>query len=223
MIGLSTRRNCLPAPLGAFNKHGAQATHFIRVREPLCRNPSDMEPTQEQANEERIDETVGNEIVGNERPVDPDFDASRIAQMLQVRRTQVEKVARLLADGHEPAFIARHRRDLTLGLPEEAVWRIHDLIAKQKAQAGRRSEIIASLTAQGRLNGLLEEAINEAEHPRRLEDIQAPLRPRRRSISAPFRDKGLGNLAEAIWQTRCCRMEHRLNRWCRIWLILKEG
>ena len=43
-----------------------------------------MEPTQEQANEERIDETVGNEIVGNERPVDPDFDASRIAQMLQV-------------------------------------------------------------------------------------------------------------------------------------------
>ena len=41
-----------------------------------------MEPTQEQANEERIDETVGNEIVGNERPVDPDFDASRIAQML---------------------------------------------------------------------------------------------------------------------------------------------
>ena len=158
-----------------------------------------MEPTQEQANEERTDETVGNEIVGNERPVDPDFDASRIAQMLQVRRTQVEKVARLLADGHEPAFIARHRRDLTLGLPEEAVWRIHDLIAKQKAQAGRRREIIASLTAQGKLSGLLEEAINEAEHPRRLEDIQAPLRPRRRSISAPFRDKGLGNLAEAIW------------------------
>ena len=59
MIGLSTRRNCLPAPLGAFNKHGAQTTHFIRVREPLCRNPSDMEPTQEMIDrvvEDRLDD-----------------------------------------------------------------------------------------------------------------------------------------------------------------------
>lgn len=153
-----------------------------------------MEPTPEQANEQ----TPG-EVAGNERPVDTDFDASRIAQMLQVRRTQVEKVARLLADGHEPPFIARHRRDLTLGLPEEAIWRIHDLIAKQKAQAGRRREILASLAAQGRLTPVLEEAVHEADHPRRLEDIQAHLRPRRRSISTPFREKGLNNLAEAIW------------------------
>jgi len=153
-----------------------------------------MEPTPEQANER----THG-EPTGNERPVDTDFDASRIAQMLQVRRTQVEKVARLLAEGHEPPFIARHRRDMTLGLPEEAIWRIHDLKAKQKAQAGRRREIIATLTAQGRLTPALEEAINEADTQRRLEDIQAHLRPRRRSISAPFREKGLNNLAEAVW------------------------
>ncbi|MFM8933265.1 MAG: Tex-like N-terminal domain-containing protein, partial [Gemmataceae bacterium] len=153
-----------------------------------------MEPTPEQANER----THG-EPTGNERPVDTDFDASRIAQMLQVRRTQVEKVARLLAEGHEPPFIARHRRDMTLGLPEEAIWRIHDLTAKQKAQAGRRREIIATLTAQGRLTPALEEAINESDTQRRLEDIQAHLRPRRRSISAPFREKGLNNLAEAVW------------------------
>ena len=153
-----------------------------------------MEPTPEQANER----TPG-EPTGNERPVDADFDASRIAQMLQVRRTQVEKVARLLADGHEPPFIARHRRDMTLGLPEEAIWRIHDLTGKQKAQAGRRREIIGTLTGQGRLTPALEEAIHEADTQRRLEDIQAHLRPRRRSISAPFREKGLNNLAEAIW------------------------
>ena len=153
-----------------------------------------MEPTPEQANER-----IPGEPTGNERPVDADFDASRIAQMLQVRRTQVEKVARLLSEGHEPPFIARHRRDMTLGLPEEAIWRIHDLTAKQKAQAGRRREIIATLAGQGRLTPALEEAVNEADTQRRLEDIQAHLRPRRRSISAPFREKGLNNLAEAIW------------------------
>ena len=150
-----------------------------------------MESTPEQASDERPGETAVAERT--------DFDSSRIAQVLQVRRTQVEKVARLLAEGHEPAFIARHRRDHTLGMPEELIWRIHEMITRQKAQSARKRELLASLASQNRLTPDIEEAIAEAEHPRRLEDIQAPLRPRRRSPSAPFREKGLNNLAEAIW------------------------
>ncbi|MBX7106472.1 MAG: hypothetical protein K1X57_20525, partial [Gemmataceae bacterium] len=126
-------------------------------------------------------------------------DLSRIAQDLQLRKVQVEHVVQLLDAGESIPFIARYRRERTAGLPEAPLRMIADRIAQVRNHHERRKTILKSIEAQGKLTDELKAAIEAADHPRRLEDLYQPFKPKKKSIAAEPREKGLEALAAAIW------------------------
>ena len=126
-------------------------------------------------------------------------DLSRIAQDLQVRKAQVEAVIELLDAGNTVPFITRYRKERTGGLDEVALRRIQDRVTAVRDLASRKQTILRSIANQGRLTDDLVAAVLDAEIPTRLEDLYLPFKPKKRSLATEARERGLGPLADAIW------------------------
>ena len=126
-------------------------------------------------------------------------ELSRIAQDLQIRKVQVESVVALLDEGNTVPFITRYRKERTGGLDEEMIRRVQTRVESLRTLAERKQTILKSIAGQGRLNDDLVAAILAAEHPKRLEDLYLPFKPKKRSLASDARDKGLEALAMAIW------------------------
>lgn len=126
-------------------------------------------------------------------------DFSRIAQDLQIRRVQVESVVALLDEGNTVPFITRYRKERTGGLNEEVIRQIQARAAALRQLAERKATVLKSIEGQGKLTDELREAVLAADTSRRLEDLYLPYKPKKKSLAAAARDKGLGPLAEAIW------------------------
>jgi uncharacterized protein len=129
----------------------------------------------------------------------PTLDLSRIAQDLQIRRTQVESVVHLLDEGNTVPFITRYRKERTGGLNEEFIRRIQSRVQAMRQLLERKQTILKSLEAQGKLTDELRDAITRAETNKRLEDLYLPFKPKKRTLASEARDKGLEPLAMAIW------------------------
>ncbi|MFO0813209.1 MAG: Tex family protein [Gemmatales bacterium] len=127
------------------------------------------------------------------------FDLGRIAQDLQIRKVQVEAVVHLLDEGNTIPFITRYRKERTGGLNEDALRQIQKRVQQQRTLAERKQTILRNLTIQGKLTDELKEAILHCEHPKRLEDLYLPFKPKKKSLAAAAREKGLGELADSIW------------------------
>ncbi|HSQ54387.1 MAG TPA: Tex-like N-terminal domain-containing protein, partial [Gemmata sp.] len=132
-------------------------------------------------------------------PAPQPHDLSRIAQDLQIRKAQVEAVVQLLDDENTVPFITRYRKERTGGLNEDAIRRIQERLGHLRDLAARKQTILRSIAMQGRLNDGLVAAILSAESPKRLEDLYLPFKPKKKSLATEAREKGLGALAEAIW------------------------
>jgi uncharacterized protein len=126
-------------------------------------------------------------------------DLGRIAQDLQIRRVQVENVVTLLDEGHTIPFIARYRRDRSSGLREPILREIAHRVRKQRDFAERKQAILKSIAEQGKLNDELEAELRSTEHPRRLEDLYLPYKPKKRTQAIEARERGLEPLALRIW------------------------
>lgn len=132
-------------------------------------------------------------------PAPQPHDLSRIAQDLQIRKAQVEAVVQLLDEENTVPFITRYRKERTGGLNEEVIRRIQDRVTQLRELATRKQTILRSIAGQGRLTEDLTQAILAAESPKRLEDLYLPFKPKKKSLATEAREKGLGPLAEAIW------------------------
>src|SRR5262245_22198476 len=132
---------------------------------------------------------------------EPDrLDLSRIAQDLQIRKTQVESVVQLLDEGNTIPFITRYRKERTGGLNEEVLRIVQHRVAQLRQLAERRQTILKSIENQGKLTDELRAALLAADTPKRLEDLYLPYKPKKRTLATAARERGLGPLAEAIWQ-----------------------
>ncbi len=127
------------------------------------------------------------------------LDLSRIAQDLQIRKSQVESVVQLLDEGNTIPFITRYRKERTGGLNEEVLRQIQARIAYQRQLADRKQTILKSIEGQGKLTPDLHDAIVAADTSKRLEDLYLPYKPKKRSLASTAREKGLQPLAVAIW------------------------
>src|SRR5947207_8791565 len=127
------------------------------------------------------------------------LDLSRIAQDLQIRKVQVEAVVQLLDEDNTVPFITRYRKERTGGLNEEVIRRIQDRVHNLRGLADRKQTILKSIAYQGRLTDGLTQAILAAESPKRLEDLYLPFKPKKKSLATEARERGLGPLAEAIF------------------------
>lgn len=126
-------------------------------------------------------------------------DLTRIAQDLQIRKSQVEAVLHLLDDNYAPPFIARYRKDQTGGLSEETIRRIQQRVRQLREIAARKQSILRTLARRHRLTEELTQAILQADTLERLEDLFLPFRPKKKSPATEARAKGLEPVAEAIW------------------------
>jgi uncharacterized protein len=127
------------------------------------------------------------------------LDLSRIAQDLQIRKVQVESVVALLNEGNTIPFITRYRKERTGGLDEEVIRQIHSRINHLRQLAERKQTILKSIESQGKLTRELQTAILAAETSKRLEDLYLPYKPKKRTLAAVARERGLEPLAAAIW------------------------
>ena len=126
-------------------------------------------------------------------------DLTRIAQDLQIRKSQVEAVLHLLDDNYAPPFIARYRKDQTGGLSEETIRRIQQRVRQLREIAARKQSILRTLARRHQLTEELTQAILQADTLERLEDLFLPFRPKKKSPATEARAKGLAPVAEAIW------------------------
>jgi uncharacterized protein len=136
-----------------------------------------------------------------QRPGLSPHDFSRIAQDLQIRKVQVEAVAHLLDEGNTIPFITRYRKERTGGLDEEVLRVIQDRLAQARALAERKAFILRTLeaTQKEKLTEELRAAILAADNPKRLEDLYHPFKRKRNTLAETARQRGLENLALAIW------------------------
>jgi hypothetical protein len=128
-------------------------------------------------------------------------ECSRIAQDLQIRKVQVESVVQLLDEGNTVPFITRYRKERTGGLNEEVIRQVQARMQFLRQLHDRKQTILRTIDAQGKLTDALQTAIQKADTTKRLEDLYLPYKPKKRSLAAAAREKGLEPLALAIWHS----------------------
>lgn len=127
-----------------------------------------------------------------------DFD--RVAQELQLNRTQVEAATALLDEGNTIPFVTRYRKERTGHLDEEQLRAIQQRVAALRQLRERALTITRLIESQGKLTPELRRAIENADSPKRLEDLYLPFRPKKRSRASMARERGLEPLADQVWQ-----------------------
>ncbi len=129
------------------------------------------------------------------------LDLSRIAQDLQIRKVQVEAVVQLLDEANTIPFITRYRKERTGGLDEQVLRIIQDRVAQLRHLADRKQTILKTIESQDKLTDELRAAILAADHPKRLEDLYLPYKPKKRTLATAAREKGLEPFALALWNS----------------------
>lgn len=121
-----------------------------------------------------------------------------IAEELSIRLSQVEAVAKLLAEDATVPFIARYRKEVTGSLDEVAITQIRDRLVQLAELTQRRQAILKSLTERNLLTDALKKQIEAAQTMTALEDLYLPYRPKRRTRATVAREKGLEPLAQVL-------------------------
>jgi uncharacterized protein len=124
--------------------------------------------------------------------------AERLAEELHVRLPQVEAAVALLDDKATVPFIARYRKEATGGLDDTHLRTLEERLGYLRELEDRRQAILDSLEGQGQLTPELAAAVREAETKARLEDLNLPYRPKRRTRAQIAREAGLEPLALAL-------------------------
>jgi uncharacterized protein len=135
--------------------------------------------------------------------------AERIAGELALRPAQVRAALELLGEGNTIPFVARYRKEATGELDEVQLRDIRDRNEYLAELDARRATILASIEEQGKLEPELRARIEGADSKSELEDLYRPYKPKRRTRATMAQERGLGPLAELIWEGRASDAEVR--------------
>lgn len=122
----------------------------------------------------------------------------KIAEELGVREGQVKAAVDLLDGGSTVPFIARYRKEATGELDDAQLRALEERLRYLRELEERRSAILESVEAQGKLDDTLRGQILAADSKARLEDIYLPFKPKRRTKAQIAREAGLEPLADAL-------------------------
>ncbi|GGV16942.1 RNA-binding transcriptional accessory protein [Kitasatospora herbaricolor] len=122
----------------------------------------------------------------------------KIAEELGVREGQVKAAVDLLDGGSTVPFIARYRKEATGELDDAQLRALEERLRYLRELEERRSAILESVEAQGKLDDVLRGQILAADSKARLEDIYLPFKPKRRTKAQIAREAGLEPLADAL-------------------------
>nr|WP_205519280.1 Tex family protein [Streptomyces olivoreticuli] len=124
--------------------------------------------------------------------------AGRIAEELGVRERQVKAAVDLLDGGSTVPFIARYRKEATEMLDDAQLRALEERLRYLRELEDRRTAVLDSVRAQGKLDAALEAQILAADSKARLEDIYLPFKPKRRTKAQIAREAGLEPLADGL-------------------------
>ena len=124
--------------------------------------------------------------------------AGMIAAAIGARTSQVRIAVELLDGGATVPFIARYRKEATGGLTDTQLRGLEENLAYGRELEERRSVVLESIEAQGKLTEELRKEIEGAQTKQRLEDLYLPYKPRRRTRAQAAREAGLEPLADLL-------------------------
>ena len=128
----------------------------------------------------------------------PDL-AAVVAAELSLARAAVERTLALFAGGATVPFIARYRKEATGGLDEVQIGQIQERHEYHVQLEARRTTILDSIAAQGKLSDDLRARILATRSKTELEDLYLPYKPKRRTKATIARERGLEPLADLVW------------------------
>ncbi len=123
----------------------------------------------------------------------------RIAAELGAHPNQVMAAVQLLDGGATVPFIARYRKEATGNLDDTQLRLLEERLAYLRELEERRTAILASIEAQGKLTPELRAEVEDAETKQRLEDLYLPYKQKRRTKAQIAREAGLEPLADALF------------------------
>ncbi|MBQ2697491.1 MAG: RNA-binding transcriptional accessory protein, partial [Clostridia bacterium] len=124
---------------------------------------------------------------------------TRLAQELGREADHVQNVVRLLDEGNTIPFIARYRKEQHGTMDDQLLRQLAERLQYLRNLETRKTEILESIEAQGKLTGELRESITAADTLARLEDLYRPYRPKRRTRASQARERGLEPLAALLF------------------------
>jgi uncharacterized protein len=128
--------------------------------------------------------------------------APTIASEINARAEQVKAAIALLDEGATVPFIARYRKEVTGGLDDTQLRTLAERLSYLRELNARRASIVDSISGQGKMTDELMVKIVSAVTKAELEDLYLPYKPKRRTRAEIARERGLGPLAQAIWDNR---------------------
>jgi protein Tex len=126
----------------------------------------------------------------------------QISGQLGLSLKAVQATLKLLAEGATVPFIARYRKEATLGLDEVQIADIQELNKKIDELNSRRIAIIESITEQGKITDELLTKIQNCSDMASLEDLYLPYKQKRKTRATIAIEKGLEPLALLIFEQK---------------------
>ncbi|MBM6785354.1 RNA-binding transcriptional accessory protein [Collinsella tanakaei] len=133
-----------------------------------------------------------------------------LAEELGLKKTAVQAAVDLIDEGNTIPFIARYRKEATGGMDDVALRALEDRLAYLRNLEQRKEDVIALISAAGKLTPELEAEIRAAEQLQRVEDLYKPYRKKRMTRASKAREAGLEPLANMIIMqaaTKCTALE----------------
>lgn len=122
----------------------------------------------------------------------------RISNEASVSSKQVLATIHLLENGATIPFIARYRKEVTGNLDEVQIRTISERQVYYQSLLERRTTILKSIEAQGKLTDDLKSGILDCYEKAALEDLYLPYKPKKKTKASLAIDKGLEPLARYI-------------------------
>jgi protein Tex len=124
----------------------------------------------------------------------------RISKEVGAPVSRVETTVGLLESGATVPFIARYRKEATGNLDEVKVRDIDERRLYYEGLEERRKTVLGTIESQGKLTEELKQRILACYVRSELEDLYLPYKPKRKTKATTALEKGLGPLAEYIWE-----------------------
>jgi uncharacterized protein len=125
-------------------------------------------------------------------------NVKKIAELLNIKNSQVEKVLELTAEGNTVPFIARYRKEATGSLDEVEIKKIIDEDNLLTKLSERKTAVLSKIEELGKLTDSLKTQILAAEKLTEVEDLYLPYKEKRRTKATIAKENGLFPLAQSI-------------------------
>ena len=129
----------------------------------------------------------------------------KIAQEIDVKKSQVDAAVKLLDEGCTVPFISRYRKEATGSLNDEQLRKLNERLEYLRNLEERKDTILKSIEEQGKLTKELKKEIENCETMVVLEDLYRPYKPKKRTRAIIAKEKGLEPLAILIMEQKTKR------------------